>query len=100
MVAVPFKDEAEAISLANDSPYGLAAAVWTKDVMRAHRVADKLDVGIVWVNDHHRNDPSSPWYDHHNNDYGVLNCLHVTIRAPLGIPLTSDHNLTVSSGEV
>jgi acyl-CoA reductase-like NAD-dependent aldehyde dehydrogenase len=29
--------------------------------MRAHRVADKLDVGIIWINDHHRNDPSSPW---------------------------------------
>jgi acyl-CoA reductase-like NAD-dependent aldehyde dehydrogenase len=61
VVAVPFKTEAEAIALANDSPYGLAAAVWTKDVMRSHRVADKLDVGLIWINDHHRNDPSSPW---------------------------------------
>jgi len=61
LVAVPFKTEQDAVVLANDSPFGLAAAVWTKDVMRAHRVADQLNVGIVWLNDHHRNDPSSPW---------------------------------------
>jgi len=61
VVAVSFDSEEEAVRLSNDSPFGLAAAVWTKDVMRAHRVADKLDVGIVWINDHHRNDPSSPW---------------------------------------
>ena len=61
VVAQSFKTEEEAIALANDSPYGLAAAIWSNDVMRCHRVAEDLDVGIIWINDHHRNDPSSPW---------------------------------------
>jgi acyl-CoA reductase-like NAD-dependent aldehyde dehydrogenase len=56
-----FRDEAEAISLANDSPFGLAGAVRTNNIVRAHRVAAKLRCGIVWINDHHRLDPASPW---------------------------------------
>jgi len=46
----PFDDEAHALALANDSEYGLCAALWTQDIRRAHRVAAKLDVGLVWVN--------------------------------------------------
>jgi acyl-CoA reductase-like NAD-dependent aldehyde dehydrogenase len=57
----PFKDETEALQLANDSPFGLAAAIRTRDVARAHRVASRVKAGIVWVNDHHRLDPASPW---------------------------------------
>ena len=58
---LPFDDEAEGVALANSTEFGLAASVWTKDFSRAHRVAPRLQAGIVWINDHHRIDPSSPW---------------------------------------
>lgn len=57
----PFETEEEAVALANDSPFGLAAAIRTNDVARAHRVAAQIECGIVWINDHHRLDPASPW---------------------------------------
>lgn len=46
----PFDDDAEALHLANGTPYGLASVIWTSDLQRAHRVARQLQAGIVWVN--------------------------------------------------
>jgi aminomuconate-semialdehyde/2-hydroxymuconate-6-semialdehyde dehydrogenase len=46
----PFNHEEEAIALANGTPYGLAATIWTQDLNRAHRLSDQIEAGIIWVN--------------------------------------------------
>ncbi|KAB5584947.1 aldehyde dehydrogenase [Coniochaeta sp. 2T2.1] len=61
IVVAGFDNEEQAIQLANDSEFGLGAAIWTRDLAQAFRVSEQIEAGIVWVNTHHRNDPSSPW---------------------------------------
>lgn len=58
---IPFDTEEEAIMLANDTEYGLAAAVWTTDITRGHRVAQRMNVGIAWVNTWFLRDLRSPF---------------------------------------
>ena len=70
---LPFRDEADALRIANDHEFGLGASIWTRDIGRAHRVARGVQAGIVWINDHHKNDPASPWGGFGSSGYGKEN---------------------------
>ncbi len=61
LVVIPFDTEEEAIKIANDTIYGLAGAVWTKDVTRAMRVIKAMRAGITWVNTYHPTYSEAPW---------------------------------------
>lgn len=92
----PFDTEAEAIARANDTTYGLAASVWTKDLNTAHRVAQSMKVGIAWVNSWFLRDLRTPFGGgglsgigreggmHSMNFYSEIT--NVCIRVPAGVP--------------
>jgi betaine-aldehyde dehydrogenase len=61
LVVIPFDSEEEAVRIANDTIYGLAGAVWTKDVAKAMRVIKALRAGITWVNTYHPTYSEAPW---------------------------------------
>ena len=61
VVVIPFEGEAEAVRIANATPYGLAGAVWTRDIFRAFRVVRRLRAGIVWVNHMQPTYVEAPW---------------------------------------
>jgi aldehyde dehydrogenase (NAD+) len=67
---IPFTDQAEAIAIANDTPYGLAGGVWTNDLNRAHTVAKAIRAGTVWVNTWHLVNPGTPFGGYKDSGLG------------------------------
>ncbi len=68
--ALPFQDLPDAVAQGNDSPYGLAAGVWTRDLRKAHQTAAALRAGTVWVNCYNTFDNASPWGGFRQSGWG------------------------------
>jgi len=70
VAAIPFKDLAEVTTRANDSIYGLAAGIWTKDISKAHRLAEKIRAGTVWINCYNIFDAALPFGGYKQSGWG------------------------------
>ena len=70
LAAIDFADVDEAIAKANDSQYGLAAGVWTRDIKKAHYVARKLQAGTVWINTYNVYDTAAPFGGYKQSGFG------------------------------
>jgi betaine-aldehyde dehydrogenase len=67
---IPFEDEREALRIANDTSFGLAAAVWTRDIYRALRMVKAIRAGIVWVNHMQPTYVEAPWGGFKQSGFG------------------------------
>lgn len=76
LAVTTFTDEAQALALANGTPYGLASAVWTNDLSRAHRFSRKLKMGVVWVNCYEEGDLTVPFGGVKQSGFGRDKSLH------------------------
>jgi acyl-CoA reductase-like NAD-dependent aldehyde dehydrogenase len=94
LVVIPFDDDDQAVRLANRSIYGLAGAVWSNDVARAVKVAERLRTGTVWINDYHMINPRYPFGGYKQsgigrehgeigfNEYREIKHIHVDLAGP------------------
>jgi acyl-CoA reductase-like NAD-dependent aldehyde dehydrogenase len=73
LVVIPFKDEPEAIAIANDTLYGLASGVWTLNVQRAHRMAKAIRSGVEWINCYRNVGPNVPFGGMKQSGFGREN---------------------------
>jgi len=67
---IPFENEADAIRIANDTPYGLAGAVWTRDIFKAFRIVKSMRAGIIWVNHMQPTYVEAPWGGYKQSGFG------------------------------
>jgi len=67
---IPFENEADAIRIANDTPYGLAGAVWTRDIYKAFRIVKSMRAGIIWVNHMQPTYVEAPWGGYKQSGFG------------------------------
>ncbi|NUU22478.1 MAG: aldehyde dehydrogenase family protein [Streptomycetaceae bacterium] len=86
-VVIPFHDEAEAVRIANDTAYGLAAGIWTQDLARAHRLTAALHAGFVWVNTYRRLGGGLPFAGMGDSGYGHDSVLENTREKAVMIEL-------------
>ena len=70
VAVMPFEDLDDAVTKANDTVYGLAAGIWTRDIGKAHRLASQLQAGTVWINTYNQYDSASPFGGYKQSGFG------------------------------